>query len=139
MEMMMHEQWKKWAPIDGLSPRYYIEAIHDIMDGFSIILVPDEDTTSKVIIAFENSVEAYRATDESFRQKTLLKLSREHGIGLLGQWALFKVHNSSYIHWVSEESFNITGSLQLQHFVFIGGNQIVDVLSTDEPKIELIE
>jgi|SRR5579863_392324 len=137
--MAMREQWKKWEPIDGLSSRYYIDAVHDIMEGFSIILSHDEDMTKKVIITFENSVEAYRATDESFRQKTLLKLSTEHGLGLLGKWAFFKVYNSSYIHWLSEESFDITSSLQLQHFVFVGGNQIVDVLSTDEPIVRFAQ
>ncbi len=135
----MNETWHKWEPIQGLAPRYDIDVVNDTVDGFCLLLSEDRTSATRIKVSFKNSVESYRVADESFRQKTLLKLSTEYGIGLLGKWTFFEVHNSSYAKWLSEESFQITDVLSLHHFVFVGCNQVVDVLSGDMPNVTLIK
>jgi len=133
----MHEKWIKWEPTEGLAPLYYIDEIHDTMAGFTIKLSECNNEKNGITILFENGVESYRNADESFRLKLFPLLSKEEGIGLLGQWAFFKVENSEYIRWLSEESYKWFDALRTTHFAFITGNDVLDVVSTDEPKVIL--
>ena len=136
-EMVMHEKWIKWEPVEALAPLYYIDEIHDTMAGFTIKLSEYKDEKKGVILLFENGIEGYRNADESFRYKTILYLHKQYGDSFLGQWTFFKVQNSSYIQWLLEESCGTNYSLSLTHFSFFTGNDVLDVVSTDEPTVTL--
>ena len=131
----MKEQWIKWEPIANLAPKYYIDKISHTIKDFHIILSEDSSTERKIKILFEDSVDAYRDTDESFRRKLIYDLGQTYGSNFYGKWTFFKVYNSKYLQWLSEESFEITNSLGFIHFSLIAADSILDIVTTYEPKI----
>lgn len=131
----MAEQWTKWEPIQGLANNYYIDSVSDTIDGFIIQLSDADDEEKKVLVLFEDSVDAYRSADESFRRSTMFDLSQKYDKTFFHYWTFFKVTNSSYIQWLSEQSFGITDSLHFTHFSFIAADSILDVITNYEPKV----
>jgi hypothetical protein len=134
----MTEQWIKWEPIKDLQGSYYLESIADGKEEFIIYLMNKENKYKKIKVSFGDSVDSYRSTYESFRQKDIHDIQEKYGVDFCVEWTFFKVENSAYLQWLSEQSYSITQSLPLHHFVFITLNFFVDVIATCEPKIELI-
>ncbi len=100
----MIEQWFKWKPVKNLSSKYYIESITDGIEGFIIVLSDASDEKKKVKVVFEDSVHAYRSTDESFRQNTIDALDEIYGTLFYSEWTLFKIVDSEYMQWLSGQS-----------------------------------
>lgn len=134
----MQEVWTQWKPIDGLSYGYYIDAVHDTFNGFFILLAEDTDRDKGVLITFENSVFSYRYAQEDFRIKTVHMLKEKYTPEFYVKWALFKVENSEYLKWIAQDSYDLSSDLLMKHFVFISQDAMVDVASTYEPKVMLI-
>ena len=134
----MLEQWTRWEPIQGLAKKYCIDSIIDDTKGFSILLSEYYDEKKKARVVFENSVDAYRSTNESFRLSILYDLSGKHGNEFYAGWTFFKVTNSLYIQWLFEQSYGTSESLNFIHFSFISDDSILDVVTNYEPRVELI-
>lgn len=134
----MKEQWAKWEPIKGLSSKYYIDSISDNIKEFRVILSDTQDEKKKVHVVFENSVDAYRSTDESFRLDMLYSIDKQYGTKFYAEWTFFKVTNSQYLTWISEQSFGITNNLHFIHFSFLAVDSVLDILTTYEPKVEIV-
>jgi hypothetical protein len=135
----MIENWIRWEPIRGLSAKYYIESISDSIEGFQILLVDAKDENKKTQIIFEDSVDSYKRTDETFKHKLVCDLHEKFGRNFYGDWTFFKVTNSSYIQLLSEESYGISDSRPLIHFSLLGADSVVDIICDYEPKILLIK
>lgn len=135
----MTEKWEQWKPISGLANRYYIESISEGINGFQIILSEEDNPAKKALFTFENSVDSYRSTNESFVLKIIDDLDKRYGTDFYAHWSFFKILNSDYLKWLSEKSFGISDSLHFKHLVFFGLDSMLDVITCYEPKIELIE
>ena len=135
----MAEQWTRWEPTQGLSAKYYIDNISNDIKEFNILLSESKNENIKILISFDHSVDAYRSTYESFRQKTLAFLDEEYGTQFYSDWTFFKVSNSTYLKWLSEQSYGITNSISPTHFVIYAMNFVLDIAATYEPKVQLIE
>ncbi len=133
------EGWRKWKPQENLSATYYIDSIIGDIENFNILLTDFNDANKKIKVIFEISVDAYRVIDESYRYRTIVKLVEKYGEKFINDWTFFKVDNSNFKQWLSEESFGFLNPEQFTHFSFIGENCIVDVVTTYEPKIEFTE
>lgn len=92
-----------------------------------------------MLVTFENSVYAYRVTNEGFRQRTISFLNDNYADDFYTRWSFFQIDNSEYLSWLSQESFTLTNFLSIKHFVLIGQDSILDIAATYEPKIELVE
>ncbi len=132
----MEEIWTRWEPTAKLSQKYYVDTITDNIKGLSIILSDSDNEDSKLEIVFDNSVHAYRSTDESYRLKMLNYIDEKHGTEFYSQWTLFKVINSEYLEWISTQSFGIADSEKLTHFAIAAADSIIDIIAAYEPKIE---
>lgn len=135
----MQEQWVKWEPIKGLFQKYYIESILDSINGFEIVLFEGHDKKEKVHVVFENSIDAYKCSEEGFRLKTIWELGDKYGKDFYGDWTFFKVINSRYLQWLSEESVGMYDSLSFIHFSFLVADSVLDVVTTYEPKVKIIK
>ncbi len=133
----MVEQWIRWEPVKGLSDKYYIESIVDNMAGFEILMSDSKEQSNKIRVIFEHSVDAYRSTYGSFRQEKIYFIETHYGTKFYAEWTFFKVTHSSYLLWLSEQSYGITDSLSPIHFSFLAMDSVVDVVATYEPKIEI--
>jgi hypothetical protein len=136
--MIMHEQWTQWRPIEQLAPQYYMTALIDDVTGFYIRLGESKNNPCGLFITFERSIDACRVTDEGDRFTKLLYLIDTYGRDFFVKWAFFKVTNSEYLEWLSQESGSIFDSKSMEHFALITQDSIIDIASRYEPKIELI-
>lgn len=132
----MNEIWERWEPVDGLSRKYHVESIQDDMNIFRVRLYDEYFSDKRVDIIFQDQVDAYRRTDETLRSQVVLDLRRQHDKSFYATWTLFKVTNSQYIKWLSEESCTISDHMPLIHFVILAADSLVDIVTTYEPKVE---
>lgn len=132
----MNEIWARWEPISGLSQKYHVESIQDDMNIFRARLYDEYFSVKRVDITFHDQVDAYRRTDETLRSQVVLDLDKYYGHGFYATWTLFKVTNSKYIKWLSEESCTISNHMPLMHFVILAADSLVDIVTTYEPEVE---
>lgn len=133
----MPEQWTKWKPINQLAPEYYMTALIDDTTGFYVRLGESKHNPHGIFITFQHSIGAYRITDESYRASKLLYLTNTYGHDFFASWSFFKVTNSEYLKWLSQEAGGIFDYESNMHLVLITENSILDIATTYEPKIEL--
>lgn len=131
----MDELWERWQPKTEISQKYYVDSILDNIKGLKIILSDSENEDSKIEIIFDDSVHAYRSTDESYRQKAINYIDEKYGTKFYSEWTLFKLTNSEYLEWISNQSFGIADSEELIHFSIVAVDSIIDIIATYEPKI----
>lgn len=134
----MEEQWLRWNPIIGLEKKYDIDSMIYDVKRFIILFSQYYDEGKKVKLIFENSIDAYRWSNETLRYKLILDLDKKYGADFYGDATFFKVDNSSYIQWISQQSCTISDSIKYIHFAFITANSILDIVTTYEPKVEII-
>lgn len=134
----MHEQWTQWRPIEQLAHGYYMTALIDDVTGFYIRLGESKNNPRGLFLTFEHSIGAYRITDEGDRAAKLLYLNDTYGHDFFAKWAFFKVTNSEYLEWISQEAAGVFDPKSTRHLVLITENSIIDIVSSYEPKIEII-
>ncbi|HVX00571.1 MAG TPA: hypothetical protein VHA52_09090 [Candidatus Babeliaceae bacterium] len=132
----MKEEWIRWQPLSNLAEKYYIDALI-YNKSLKILLSEENDDFKKILVTFESRINAFRFTEESYRLKLFGDLREQYTADFFGRWTFFKVSNSSYIQWLFEQSIILRNS-DLTHFSVIGGDEVVDIVSTDEPKVEFV-
>ncbi len=122
-----------------ISGNYLIKSINDDIGKFTITLTSDQGKHN-VRVIFHESIDISRGTKLSYRKDALDELIRRYGKKFFSEWPFFKVTNSAFIQWLSNESHELVGYTDgLTHFVFLGSNYIVDVIEGYEPKIEVFD
>ena len=134
---LLEEDWARWEPFTELKPAYDIINIQDDMD-YLRILIHSTKCDQQLEVVFDTD-SAYRKTDETFRLNLINQLSEKYGDEFYVKWSFFKIENSNYMKWLSEQSNGYTGDLKLKHFVIMGIDSIVDIVAYEEPKFKLLE
>src|SRR3989338_6609879 len=129
------EGWLRWEPIANLAEKYNLMSVVDDINGFRVILADEKCMKSRISIFFKDSVWAYRNVDESFRLKIIGDLLEKDGSAFYGKWTLFKVKNSDYFTWLSEQSYEIFNTEKFTHFAILACDDILDVISNYEPEV----
>ncbi|WP_051545946.1 MULTISPECIES: hypothetical protein [Exiguobacterium] len=63
-------------------------------------------------------------------------LDRDYAHLEYGNWTLFKMKNSSYLEWFAQESLEqYEGMGEVEHYVFLTSNDVIEVLFVDPPTI----
>jgi hypothetical protein len=132
------EQWKKWEPINGIPTRIYKYSLIDNENGI-VITFDNETNDTKLIITFDSILLSYRNTDEGALIETWKYLDENNGTNFYSQWPLFKIENSKYLKWFLSESSGIYQSRTVEHYAFLTPNDVIEVLSTSAPTINIIE
>src|SRR3990167_9807072 len=114
------EEWIQWRPLSNLRNKYYIELLSDDTNGLKIILCTDNLEDQKILINFENSVDAYTRTDDSFVGERIKYLYDNYGKDFYTKCSFFQILNSDYIKRISKESGGISDTRSLKHYVFLG-------------------
>lgn len=131
----MPEEWERWL-LDSSKKlgKMYIEKLVDDKEGFQLFF-EDKNKKYTVKVIFENFVLSYRNTDEGHRLKALSFLREKYGKDFYAEWSFFKVNNSTYVEWFNQETYNMYSNYDIEHYVFLTCDDIVEVLSTYEPQI----
>lgn len=130
------EYWEKWIPIRGLPSTLYNDSLIDNSDGITLEF-SDENEQNKIIVKFDGCVLSYRNTDEGSLGKIFKFLDKQYGTDFYANWTFFKVKNSEYINWFHEVSLGMYKSEPIEHYVFLTPDDVIEILSTDSPIIEI--
>ncbi|MEX9216868.1 hypothetical protein AB7Z50_21590 [Providencia rettgeri] len=104
-----------------------LESINYNLAILSLSLIrPNE----KITLAFE-WIYSFRVTDEG----DLLKML-EHFDGQMTT-GIYKVENSSYLEWFHDQSENIHDEV-IEHYLIVTIDEVIEVLASVEPSIEII-
>ena len=137
---MPSEQWIKWEPIKNLSSKYYEESFSDDENGLKFILVDAINKRRRITVEIRS--DSYLKRNQEFRQATINFLDKHYGSKFHSEWTFFKIINSKYIKWLSEESYGVfdlnDDEYPLNHFVFLTENSIIDIVDSWEPKVKFI-
>jgi hypothetical protein len=125
---MKGENLEKWEPILGLPKKLYLDGLSDGENGLCLKFVGEVDSPV-LLVNFESAL-SYRNTDEGDRLKFLNELS-----GQL-EWSLYFVRGSEYLSWFSDQSYSIRDSECIKHYLFFTPNDIVEVLSAEDPVVK---
>ncbi|EIT87460.1 hypothetical protein A374_00130 [Fictibacillus macauensis ZFHKF-1] len=128
------ELWERWIPIKGLTSRLYNDSFIDNKEGI-ILEFSDEEDKKKIVFTFEEGVLSYRNTDEGSLLKKLNELEQQYDTEFYSEWTLFKIKNSEYLKWFLEESSGIYEPDQIEHYVFLTPNDVIEILATCTPGI----
>jgi hypothetical protein len=127
----MQECWGIWEPVSGLKDKYNIDTIeYTLMGGFIITFSECDDKEKKVTVTFKHGVLAHREFDE--------KLDHSYEKDFSAQWTFFKVTNSSYLKWLSEQSHTLSEYYSVTQYSFLAMNKTLDVVISYEPIVELV-
>lgn len=130
----MVENWIRWFPLDNIPEKMHIESLVDDVNG-TLLLFKNDDDSIAIRVNFEESILSMRSTDEGRRLRTLHYLTENYGTDFYTKWTFFKVKNSDYVRWFNEETYNMYESYDIEHYVFLSPDDIVEVLSTYEPDV----
>ena len=123
-----------------MAEKYYVDSVLYDCERFEILLSDSKNPKNKVLVKFECLIGGYRLINESFTIKIINYLDEKYGGNFYGKWTFFKVNESSYLKWLTEEAkgLNIAMKMDFMHFSFLAIDYVVDVLATRERKIEFI-
>lgn len=131
------EEWARWEPINGLSGKYFINSLI-ISEERLVIHLSDNDKIKKIEIVFDNGIDGYRYTNESFYFKIFGDLSQKYGTEFYKNWSFFKVTNSEYLQWLSKKSRTWSDQFTFIHFCIFGDDEVIDILARYEPIVKFI-
>ncbi|MFA5998755.1 MAG: hypothetical protein WC747_01920 [Candidatus Babeliales bacterium] len=132
------EKWTRWEPINGLSGKYYLDYFAWSEKGFVVELISGKKE-KRIQILFDDYIDSFRYTNESFCFKIFGDLSDQYGDDFYGDWSFFKVTNSEYLKWLSDKSRTWSDQIQFIHFCILGGDEVIDIVTNYEPKVRFIE
>ena len=126
-EIVRRFRKKNYDKYEGL---YYCEALHDDNEGFRIILEHESGKGPLLKVTFGKFL-AYRNIDESNR----LKLWNEHK-DIAEKHTFYEVENSIWVKWFVNENKGKYESSEIKHYMILTSQDVIEVLSYDEPQIE---
>lgn len=130
-------KWQQWQPLEQMTGRYYIKSYNDNFENLTFILSKyDVKNDTEVHISFENGDEIYRKINESYRLRLWIYLDETHK-DLDRRKSLFKVKDSEYLKFLSEESGSITDYLHFEHYCIMDNEWSFDIATQRVPKVEL--
>lgn len=105
----------------------YLDEVRDNKNGL-VFIFSDPSSKFHVEVKFDSHL-MYRVSDESYRLKRTSELSEFS--------FLMKTDESSFIKWFHEESFNVYTKDRIYHFLILSSDDVIDVLSYEDPSITL--
>lgn len=106
----------------------YLDEVRDNKSGLAF-LFSDPNSKFHVEVKFDSHL-MYRVSDESYRLKRTSELPEFSFV--------MKADESSFIDWFHEESLNIYTKDRIYHFLILSSDDVIDVLSYEDPSITLI-
>lgn len=103
----------------------YLDEVSDNKNGLVFVFY-DPKSYFHVEIKFQSYL-MYRVSDESYRLKRTYELPEFSFV--------MKAERSSFIEWFHEESLNVYSGDRIFHFLILSADDVIDVLSYQNPLI----
>jgi hypothetical protein len=128
--------WIHWNPIKEMNDDFYIDSYNQNFKGLLIELSGKIEKNKKLRIFFRGSYVISMVTNETFRTRLGEHFRKNRNTsGLKGP--LFKVEDSEYMRYLSEESYSFTDAYEFKHYFIEDEEWNFDVASIASPQIEL--
>jgi len=124
---------ENWVRMEELVNKHYLVGIRDELGTLSIFM--RQVTAGSLVKLVYSPAYAFRSINETIRMGVVEELDKRYGTDFYRSCSLFKIENSSYLQWLSEQAGDLVLQLHLQHFVVMGRDYIVDVLAPYDPQI----
>ena len=125
---MIEERYTDWFPVTDLPLTIFVEAAIDNYDGLKIFMKGKEEDDPILEVFFPNKI-FYRNIDESYFCRTINSANKQRSSPFV------LVENSQLLRWLHEESYAIYEDEDIKHYLFLTGNDCIDVLSSSQPEI----
>lgn len=126
------EKWERWDNKDLVADAYELNHLIQDRDGLKLVFLGLE---TEVVIVYNEQLLSFRSCDEGDRWNTIANVLADHGKHFFRQGLVYKVTESSYASWFAGETFNSTKVDEILHLAFVTANDIIEVLSLQEPAI----
>lgn len=139
MQNDFNEDWSRWEPeVPNLANNYYIASACYSYDGFKVLL-EEEGGDQRVEVLFPYGISSIRITEEGMDLKLGDNLSEKYGPDFYRNWCFFKIEQSSYLQWLSDQSYEISDFCKVKHFVLRGVNCMLDIATLhDQPEVKIL-
>jgi hypothetical protein len=134
-----------WKPIEGLEGEFYILSATFDLKGLRVVLCKSTDPKKGILINFPQ-LESYRITEERSSMHLLEgPIMPYKGYIFSGEeqrhtaWPFFKIENSEYLKWESYQSDTVSESLGIVHYAIWDSLWVIDILSSVDPDVKLID
>lgn len=131
------ENWIKWQPkgMGGLYA-YFTIPEHD-ENGINFIVQCAEGA---VKISFDGNIPFYVFSDEGLRTASYAPVQQQHNDRhYFNKWFLYKIENSDLLKWIGLESCGFIAGRYEKHFCIVTEDDVVDILSSVDPRLEFID
>lgn len=133
---MEKEIYGIWKPFDDFPDKIWLEKF--LLDKNGLKMQFKSHYEKKIIeFNFGYASLSFRVTDEGDLLQSLCDWEKEYGEDFFS-WPLHKLNNSSFIKWFHEESCEKFIDENIEHYVFLTGSEIVEVLSLDTPEVVIL-
>lgn len=131
----MQENWNKWNPCEMPEGIYYVTNFVQNQEGTKITLADEENC---IEVFFDGVPQLVRTSIEGIRMRTWGEVQIKYNDKFFFRnWFLYKVGNSRLSDWASEESCGFYSAKDLTHYCIITSEDIIDVLATFEPTLNI--
>ncbi|MCS4165331.1 hypothetical protein HS960_14665 [Sphingobacterium paramultivorum] len=120
---------KKWHPAEMINGDLYLISLSDDQENGLQISFEIENIELNLVFDFGFHALYYQNQNEN----SSLKIIDDYGI--TGNWSLFTVEKSDLIDWIVKNSYHIVSKENVQHFIFLHADGLINVLSAHEPKV----
>ena len=132
------EKWIRWDLSEALLTKYYLDSLSWPDKGLSLRLRA-ANNEQIIEILCNDSIDAFRYTNESFCFQIFENLSKQYGDDFYKNWSFFKIQNSQYLKWLSDKSHGWSDGFSCTHFCILGGDEIIDIVTDYEPQIKILK
>ena len=123
----------RYTPASPDSVMLEIGEFEELVDRNGILNICLIDPKNgKVSFAFDSYL-VYRKLDEGDSLIFLAQFAKDR----VSRQSLYLASESEFVSWFVEQSYNIRDTSSLFHYVIVSNNDIIDVISLGEPKIEI--
>lgn len=135
----MEEIWTAWQSENNINKKYTVDQILHNGTSLEIILHEQYELKKKISLLFGSSIILCRFADESYRLKLAEDLLAAYGPGFFAKRTFFVVQNSALASWVTEQASHTADDVNFIHLVVLADNMVIDLITTYEPKIVILE
>ena len=133
----MQDQWTYWIPIKGLDQKYDLHSFLDNNIFFKIIFF-SQNNSHQLEVLFERGVGSYEINQESIYLEKLSTLTQQYGLDFFKKWTFFKINDSRYLKFLSQQSHTISDTRNFIHFSMVTERAIINIIATQDPLIKII-
>lgn len=128
------EKWERWDNKERMADEYELKCLIQDREGLKLVFL---GLKTEVAVVYNEQLLSFRSCDEGDRWNTIANVLADHGKQFFHRGLVYKITASNYANWFSGETFESTKVDEILHLAFVTANDIIDVLSLEEPVITI--